>query len=95
MKKIIILIGLSFMTLPMTTEAKDNVVEKALRNSILGKLLKNKANIDIVDTSKSFNRWVDQKPAYTIKSKKRELKDCMGKNKVISNETINCYYGTE
>jgi len=90
------LIGLLIISLPATATEKNQIseaIEKGMRQSIMGKLLKNKAGINIVDTSKRFNRWVEEKPAYTVKSKKRELKECMGNKKVISNATVDCYYG--
>ncbi|GAB6140873.1 hypothetical protein JCM14076_16020 [Methylosoma difficile] len=69
------------------------LVEKAIRETIVGKVLKNKADLDIVDTSKRLNRWAGKKEAYTVRSKQHELSECMGKDKVISNETVDCYYG--
>jgi len=93
MNKSTLLIALTLAsTNTMALPQKMNVEKIMRENSIVIKGFK-KAGIDIMDISKGMNKWLNEKPKPETLTKKREIKDCMGKNKVISNQTINCYYG--
>jgi len=58
------LIGLLIISLPVSAKNQiEEALEKGMRQSIVGKILKNKANIDIVDTSKRLNKWAEKNRA--------------------------------
>lgn len=95
MKKSTLLIALTLAsTNAMALPPKMDVEKIMQENSIVIKGFK-KVGIDIMDMSKEMNKSLNEKPKPETLTKKRELKNCMGKDQVISNETINCYYGTE
>ncbi|MGZ8225060.1 MAG: hypothetical protein ACXWT3_00285 [Methylococcaceae bacterium] len=68
-------------------------VEKILRkNSIVVKAF-NKLGIDIFASGKMLNKAVEPKPKTKVWVEGKNLRECMGKDKTINNNTVQCQSG--
>jgi hypothetical protein len=68
-------------------------IEKIIReNSIVVKGL-NKIGFDVFKTGKAINNAIEETPKNSVWVEGKSLKDCMGKNKLLNNNTVQCHSG--